>query len=917
MKKTGLILGIVMALAFIYSQEGFTQEQFLEREWNRTDQEYLPQEIIVKFKPGVSEDVIAHLNSVHGTSVFYTSRFARFKRLKIPSGMTVSQMVERYRRDPDVEYAEPNYIAYASWVPNDPYYSPYQWHLDNSLYGGINMEQAWDITRGDPGVIVAVIDTGVAYENYSQIVSRRIRRYYQAPDLANTHFVPGYDFINNDSHPNDDNAHGTHVTGTIAQSTNNALGTAGVASNCSIMPVKVLNSSGSGPYSAIADGIRWAADHGAKVINMSLGGSQPSTTLESALSYAYNKGVTIVCAAGNDGQPALSYPAAYDAYCIAVGAIRYDEHRVSYSNYGSSLDLVAPGGDLDVDQNGDGYGDGVLQQTFSGSYNNWGYWFYEGTSMATPHVSGVAALVISAKVASAPDDVRNVLQSTAKDLGPLGFDQEYGWGRVDAYAALTYSALQNNPPVANAGGDYTGTEDIAVSFNGSASSDPDNDPLTYRWDFGDGATGTGVNPTHTYTGGGIYTVTLIVNDGKVDSPPSTASVTIQEVNDPPVANAGPDQSVLVGDTVSFNGSGSSDPDGTIVSYKWNFGDGSPLGNGANVTHAYSIANNYTVTLTVTDNSEGTGTDTLTVTVKVPTDTTAPTPNPMSWATSPYAASTTSIAMVATEAIDSGSLSTPPVSYYFDFVDSPTGGTGGADSGWQSSRSYTNTGLQPNHRYGYRVKARDSAATPNETSFSPVVYMYTLANAPGAASFSNVTSACIRANWTANGNPTGTQYYSENTTAGTNSGWTTNTYWDSCGLSVGPSYSFQVMARNGDGIGTGSTSLGSQSCIQPQNEEFTFTGSVSPSREGTRHAVNVKAGAKSMYVKLTWSGWNDLRLRAYNPNGTMAAEVDTSSFLNNVEQTTIQNPVSGAWAVAAYSDSRWGSISYTINVTVNY
>jgi len=204
------------------------------------------------------------------------------------------------------------------------------------------------------------------------------------------------------------------------------------------MPVKVLDKNGSGTYANVAEGITWAADHGAKVINMSLGGSAASTTLKNACAYAYNKGVTIVCAAGNDGQPTVSYPAAYKPYCIAVGATRYDETRAYYSNYGSSLDLVAPGGDLNVDQNKDGYADGILQQTFGNTYNDWGYWFYQGTSMAAPHVSGVAALVIAHGVAKTPDKVRAALQSTAKDKGPPGWDKDYGYGIVDAYAALMY-----------------------------------------------------------------------------------------------------------------------------------------------------------------------------------------------------------------------------------------------------------------------------------------------------------------------------------------------------------------------------------------------------------------------------------------------------------------------------------------------
>jgi len=299
----------------------------------------------------------------------------------------------------------------------------------------------------------------------------------------------------------------------------------------------------------------------------------------------------------------------------------------------------------------------------------------------------------------------------------------------------------------------------------------------------------------------------------------------------------------------------------------------------------------------------------------PTDTTPPTPNPMTWATQPYAASSTSISMVATTATDDTS---PPVSYYFDFVDSPTGGTGGADSNWQSSTSYTNAGLQPNHRYGYQVQARDSASSPNVTSpSSPVVYKYTLANAPGAAPFSNVTSTCIRANWTANGNPSGTLYLCENLTKGTNSGWTTNTSWDSCGLAGNTSYNFQVKAKNGDNIETISTSLGSQTTLPPQQEEFTFTGTVAPSREN-KHPISVKAGAKSMYSKLTWSSsWVDLRLRIYNPSGVMVAEIDNSTTSNRTEETTVQLPAEGTRQVAAYSESRWFSTSYTIQVIVNY
>jgi serine protease len=296
-------------------------------------------------------------------------------------------------------------------------------------------------------VIVAVIDTGVAYQNYAEGQGRRKTYYYLAPDLANTSFVAGYDFANNDDHPNDDEGHGTHVTGTIAQSTNNNLGVAGIAFETSIMPVKVLDSSGSGYYPDIADGIYFAADNGADVINMSLGGLSPSTVLEDAVAYAYSMGVTIVCAAGNNYGPVLSYPAAYNTYCIAVGATRYDQTLSYYSSYGAGLDLVAPGGDIYIDQNNDGYSDGVLQQTFGYNLSDWAYFFYQGTSMASPHVAGVAALLIANGNAdtdgdgiSSPDEVRVALQDTTIDLGAPGWDQIYGWGLLNPTAALMYAA---------------------------------------------------------------------------------------------------------------------------------------------------------------------------------------------------------------------------------------------------------------------------------------------------------------------------------------------------------------------------------------------------------------------------------------------------------------------------------------------
>ncbi len=580
----------------------------------------MPGEVLVKFKVGVGSAEIDRINRQHGAQVLYRSPYGGFSRLRTPPGRSVEEVVSVYSQIPAVEYAEPNLVCEAHLVPNDPYYG-YQWHLNNAVYGGIRMQAAWDLNPGGrPSVVVAIVDTGVAYEDYT-------RTYKRAPDLAQTNFVPGWDFINNDAHPNDDEGHGTHVTGTVAQSTNNSLGVAGVAFNTSIMPVKVLDSQGYGTTQTVADGIYFATDNGAHVINMSLGwppGVDPGTTLRNAVAYAYGQGVTIVCSSGNSGdEPGysgqVSYPAAYDQYCIAVGASRYDEAVSYYSSWGSSLDLTAPGGDLNVDQNGDGYGDGVLQQTFGSTPRTFAYYFYQGTSMAAPHVSGVAALLIASGVAG-PDAVRQVLQSTAEDHGAAGLDPYYGWGIVDARAALETTVGPNNPPVANAGGPYAGTEGAAVQFDGTASYDPDGNPITYTWDFGDGTTGTGATPTHVYTTGlpGVvtnYTVTLTVTDSRGASSAAQTTAQITGVNDSPVANAGPDKTGKVGQMLTFDGSGSYDEeDGTNLSYAWNFGDGA-MASGVTVQHAYSAVGTYTVTLTVTDNAGASASDSAIVKIK--------------------------------------------------------------------------------------------------------------------------------------------------------------------------------------------------------------------------------------------------------------------------------------------------------------
>lgn len=383
------------------------------------------EKVIVKFKAGTPEARIAEINQRHRTKILRADRLGNIEMEKVGRFQEVSELIADYQRNPEVEYAEPNYLLEAQLIPNDPYWN-YQWHLQ-----GIKMPKAWDLVSG-AGAVVAIIDTGVAYEDYG-------RNYKIAPDLAGTSFVPGYDFVNDDEHANDDNGHGTHLAGTIAQATNNNIGVAGIAYRAAIMPIKVLDKRGRGSYYDLAQALIWATDHGAKIINLSVGGTYQARYLEEALAHAYNNGVTIVAASGNSGRKFVYYPAAYDQYVIAVGATRFDETKTYYSNFGAGLDLVAPGGDLRVDQNGDRYGDGILQQTFQ-TYRptRFSYYFYQGTSMAAAHVSGIAALLWSRGLTQ-PAQIREALEQSAKDKGPAGWDENYGFGLVDAAAALSYT----------------------------------------------------------------------------------------------------------------------------------------------------------------------------------------------------------------------------------------------------------------------------------------------------------------------------------------------------------------------------------------------------------------------------------------------------------------------------------------------
>jgi serine protease len=398
----------------------------------------MPDEILIDLQDDVSAAQIATLErdlGLHLTLVSDQSRDEAFYRAHVPAARRDAILAALATR-PEVELAEPDAIVQlapeelaptappvATWegFPNDPKYK-FQWHLDQ-----VGMPAAWKLADGN-GVIVAVLDTGVSYETY--------QNFHTLPDLAGIEFVKPYNFVDNNVHADDDHGHGSHVTGTIAQVTNNGVGVAGIARNVRIMPLKVLGGGGSGTVGGIADAIHYAADNGAKVINMSLGSAFPSRALKKAVEYAHKKGVVVVCAAGNDGKAKVGYPAAYPG-ALAVSATQFDESVTFYSNYGKDIDIAAPGGNTRVDQNGDGLPDGVLQNTIKlGDPTVDDYYGYMGTSMASPHVAGIAALVVGEGVTD-PDMVEKILKDSARKPTNQTYSKDkYGAGIIDAPAAI-------------------------------------------------------------------------------------------------------------------------------------------------------------------------------------------------------------------------------------------------------------------------------------------------------------------------------------------------------------------------------------------------------------------------------------------------------------------------------------------------
>lgn len=362
--------------------------------------------IVLDFRDNVPETVLAQkvqaLTAQYRVYPHLNSLFSQKDHVYVVEGdRKLLNVLRKSDLAKSTEFIEPNYVYKALDVPNDPDYSK-QWNLH-----AINVEQAWDDTKGS-GMTVAVIDTGVS----------------RVPDLKDTAFVKGYDFVNDKVDASDDNGHGTHVAGTIAQSTNNGYGVAGVAYEASVMPLKVLSAYGGGTVADIAEAIRFAADNGADVINMSLGGAGESQLMEEAINYAHQKGVVIIAAAGNENENAASYPARYP-HVMGVAAVGPNGEKAPYSNFGAGVDISAPGGSE---------AGKILQNTIDPETGEAIFAAYQGTSMAAPHVAGVAALVKASGVTE-PDQIMDVLKQSARVV-PDDALNYYGAGHLNASAAV-------------------------------------------------------------------------------------------------------------------------------------------------------------------------------------------------------------------------------------------------------------------------------------------------------------------------------------------------------------------------------------------------------------------------------------------------------------------------------------------------
>ncbi len=540
---------------------------------------YTPGEVIVRFKPDKDlsrEQRWAAHNSVHnriGSKLkhdFEDLGLSDMQVVDLPAGMSVEDAVSSYKADPSVLYVQPNYIVQVAAVPNDSNFS--------ELWGMVKIRApaAWDIITGSKDIVVAVVDTGVNFRH--QDLSENIwNNTDEIPDNGIdddhngfTDDIRGWDFAYGDNNPRDDYGHGTHCAGTIGAVGNNSQGVAGVNWNVTIMPVKFMDSTGQGSTEDAIQAIQYAADNGADILSCSWGASGKDQALDDAI---VQSRTLVVCAAGNEGvnsDISPFYPASGNATnIISVAASDSNDNKATFSNYGvRTVDVAAPG-----------Y---FIFSTMPGN----SYSYMSGTSMATPHVAGLAALIMAENPELNISGVKNIILGTVDVTGQWN-GKVLSNGRINALRAI--QAASGQPVASFTVNPISGYAPLVVSFTDHSF----NAPSSREWDFGDGTPHSSEwNPVHTYASPGTYSVTLTVDGGHSVSQHDIVTVRAQPV---PVASFTADPvSGTAPVFVEFTDTSS----GTPSSWDWSFGDGSPNSTARNPTHEYSRAGVYDVALTV-------------------------------------------------------------------------------------------------------------------------------------------------------------------------------------------------------------------------------------------------------------------------------------------------------------------------------
>ncbi|HUP88386.1 MAG TPA: S8 family serine peptidase [Longimicrobiales bacterium] len=591
-----------------------------------SDAEFVPGQIIVRFTPGAARSEVAQ---AHRAKKKDDMLLARTEILEVPVGEELA-IAAQMSKNPNVEFAEPDYItrigpcevSVACLLPDGSFFN-FKWDLYNvgtfvdpgfapgtlvttgKADADIDWAELYDNLGPNPtgSAVIGILDTGIR-ATHQQFLQGAVNK-----------VIGGQRFLG-DGQPltnvTDDHGHGTHVAGIAAGLRTAAAAGVAYGANIKLLIGKVCNAAGSCPNSATANGIVWAADNGANVINMSLGafGGNPdgtgSAAQQAALQYAISKNVLPVCATGNDDGKVnyfggVGYPARFPE-CMAVAATNWSDKKASYSNYGAQVAVSAPGGD------GERSPYSLIFAAHPAS--NTQYTWRAGTSMATPQVAGLAALLYASGMTS-QSAVRQRIINTSDDIETAGWDAKTGAGRINVYRAVT-GLEPNAPPVVNPGGPYAGSEGSPVAFDASTSFDPNGKPVKWSWAFGDGGNSLLAAPSHTYVDNGTYNVLVTVFDAANLARGVALPTKISNVA-PSVSGSLNTTSINSNESVSFSGA-FTDPGVLDSPWSWsvNWGNGSsgavatsqlpPVG----ASHQYCTPGTYNVGFSVTDKDGGTG-----------------------------------------------------------------------------------------------------------------------------------------------------------------------------------------------------------------------------------------------------------------------------------------------------------------------